>query len=193
MRRRTRPDPRGGGVEPRFDPGAVYAVRRRRPDRAPRPGYGALKLVSDRRRYARWATENDLVAHGRAPEPDPGGKLLSSRRNLRQSGGTLRLAAMSLGRNHALDAFYRRLAARAGGQGDHRDWPQARHSGVSHAPGPYRERMAADYDQQQRFLRGLYGVPHLRQDWSRHVDAAVYGNEESIHPRSGSGPCTGRP
>ena len=113
----------------------------------------------------RWATEKHFTAWlTLAPRNQiSGGKLLSSRTqpSANRAAKTLRLAAMSLGRSdHALGAFYRRLAARAGKA--KAITATARKLAILvyrmlRDRLPYRERTAADYDQQQRsrILRGL--------------------------------------
>ena len=128
--------------------------------------YGALKLVSEiGLDMQRWATEKHFVSWLTvAPRNQiSGGKLLGSRTqpSANRAAKILRMAAMSLGRSdHALGAFYRRLAARAGKA--KAITATARKLAIlvyrmlrDHVP--YHGRSAADYDQQQRarILRGL--------------------------------------
>ena len=128
--------------------------------------YGALKLVSEiGLDMRRWATERHFVAWlTLAPRPEiTGGKVLRSHTqpSANRAAKLLRMAAMSLGRSdHALGAFYRRLAARVGK-------PKAITATARKLAIlvyrmlrdriSYREVSAADYDQQQRarILRGL--------------------------------------
>jgi transposase len=82
--------------------------------------YGALKLISEiGLDMRRWASEKHFVAWlTLAPRNKiSGGKLLSSQTqpSSNRAAKILRMAAMSLGRSdHALAAFYRRMAARVG-------------------------------------------------------------------------------
>src|SRR5271157_3694203 len=82
--------------------------------------YGALKLLSEiGLDMARWPSEKHFAAWLTvAPRNQiSGGKLLSSRTqpSANRAAKILRMAAMSLGRSdHALGAFYRRMAARVG-------------------------------------------------------------------------------
>jgi len=128
--------------------------------------YGALKLVSEiGLDMRRWASEKHFVAWlTLAPRTEiTGGKVLRSRTqpSANRAAKLLRMAAMSLGRSdHALGAFYRRLAARAGKA--KAITATARKLAIlvyrmlrDHSA--YRERSAEDYDRQQRsrILRGL--------------------------------------
>ena len=141
-----RPARRRSANEPRFEIRAPLYTLCAGVDLTAIPGlgpYGALKLVSeigvDMRR---WATEKHFTSWLTvAPRNQiSGGKRLSSRTqpSANRAAKTLRLAAMSLGRNdHALGAFLPAARRpRRQGQGDYCDGPQARHPGVSHAPGP---------------------------------------------------------
>jgi transposase len=128
--------------------------------------YGALKLISEigvdmhrwptEHHFASWLT---LTPHNKIS----GGKLLGSRTqpSANRAAKTLRLAAMALGRSeHALGAFYRRLAART-------DKPTAMTATARKLAllvyrmlkynMPYQHTSAAEYDerQQTRILRGL--------------------------------------
>ena len=164
-----RPARRRSANEPRFEIRVPLYTLCAGVDLTAIPGlgpYGALKLVSeigvDMRR---WATEKHFTSWLTvAPRNQiSGGKLLSSRTqpSANRAAKTLRLAAMSLGRSdHALGAFYRRLAARAGKA--KAITATARKLAILvyrmlRDRLPYRERTAADYDQQQRsrILRGL--------------------------------------
>ena len=164
-----RPARRRSANEPRFEIRAPLYTLCAGVDLTAIPGlgpYGALKLVAeigvDMRR---WATEKHFTSWlTLAPRNQiSGGKLLSSRTqpSANRAAKTLRLAAMSLGRSdHALGAFYRRLAARAGKA--KAITATARKLAILvyrmlRDRLPYRERTAADYDQQQRsrILRGL--------------------------------------
>lgn len=128
--------------------------------------FGALKLVSEiGLDMRRWATENHFAAWlTLAPRTEiTGGKVLRSHTqpSANRAAKLLRMAAMSLGRSdHALGAFYRRLAARVGKA--KAITATARKLAIlvyrmlrDHMP--YLELSAADYDQQQRsrILRGL--------------------------------------
>ena len=128
--------------------------------------YGALKLIAEvGLDMRRWATGQHFVSWLTvAPRPQiSGGKVLGSRTqpSANRAAKILRLAAMSLGRSdHALGAFYRRLAARAGKA--KAITATARKLGLLvyrmlRDRMPYREQTAAAYDQQQRtrILRGL--------------------------------------
>lgn len=128
--------------------------------------YGALKLLSEvGLDMRRWASEKHFVAWlTLAPRNQiSGGKLLSSRTPPSANRATkiLRIAAMSVGRSdHALGAFYRRMAARVGKA--KAITATARKLAILayrmlRDRLPYRELSAADYDQQQRsrILRGL--------------------------------------
>jgi hypothetical protein len=128
--------------------------------------YGALKLISEiGLDMRRWASEKHFVAWLTvAPRNQiSGGKLLSSRTqpSANRAAKIFRMAAMSLGRSdHALGAFYRRLAARIGKA--KAITATARKLALLvyrmlRDRITYREMSAADYDQQQRsrILRGL--------------------------------------
>ena len=99
----------------------------------------ALKLVSEcGTDLAAWPSAQHYTSWlGLAPHNKiSGGKVLSSR--TRRSGSRvaalLRLAAGAVGRTQtALGAFYRRLAARGQGQGDHGDGAHDRGAGLQHA------------------------------------------------------------
>jgi len=113
----------------------------------------------------RWASEKHFAAWlTLSPRNEiSGGKLLRSRTqpSANRAAKILRMAAMSLGRSdHALGAFYRRMAARVGKA--KAITATARKLALlvyrmlrDHIP--YREMSAADYDQQQRsrILKGL--------------------------------------
>ena len=178
-----RPARRRSANEPRFEiRGPLYTLCAG-VDLTAIPGlgpYGALKLVAeigvDMRR---WATEKHFTSWlTLAPRNQiSGGKLLRSRTqpSANRAAKTLRLAAMSLGRSdHALGAFYRRLAARAGKA--KAITATARKLAILvyrmlRDRLPYRERTAADYDQQQRsrILRGLRKRATSSLDISDHV------------------------
>jgi transposase len=128
--------------------------------------YGALKLIAEiGLDMRRWATEQHFTAWlTLAPNRRiTGGRVLSSRTlpSANRAAKVLRMAAMNLGRSdHALGAFYRRLAARIGKA--KAITATARKLAVLvyrmlryHMP--YREMSTADYDEQQRsrILRGL--------------------------------------
>jgi len=128
--------------------------------------YGALKLVSEiGTDMRRWATEQHFTAWlTLSPNRKiTGGKVLSSHTlpSANRAAKILRIAAMALQRSdHALAAFYRRLAARLGKP--KAVTATARKLAVLvyrmlryHMP--YREMSTADYDQLQRsrILRGL--------------------------------------
>jgi len=128
--------------------------------------YGALKLISEiGLDMRRWASEKHFAAWlTLSPRNEiSGGKLLRSRTqpSANRAAKILRMAAMSLGRSdHALGAFYRRMAARVGKA--KAITATARKLALlvyrmlrDHIP--YREMSAADYDQQQRsrILKGL--------------------------------------
>lgn len=128
--------------------------------------YGALKLVSEvGLDMRRWASEKHFVAWlTLAPRTEiTGGKVLRSHTqpSANRAAKLLRMAAMSLGRSdHALAAFYRRLAARVGKA--KAITATARKLAILvyrmlRDRIPYRETSSADYDQQQRsrILRGL--------------------------------------
>lgn len=128
--------------------------------------YGALKLISEiGTDMSRWKTEKHFTSWlTLAPRNRiSGGKLLSSRTppSANRAAKILRIAAMSIGRSdHALGAFYRRLAARVG-----------KPSAITATARKlallvyrmlkdrlnYEEMSSADYDQTQsaRILRGL--------------------------------------
>ena len=128
--------------------------------------YGALKLISEiGLDMRRWPSEKHFVAWlTLAPRTEiTGGKVLRSHTqpSANRAAKLLRMAAMSLGRSdHALAAFYRRLAARIGK-------PKAITATARKLAIlvyrmlrdriSYRELSAAEYDQQQRprILRGL--------------------------------------
>ncbi|MGH2609168.1 MAG: IS110 family transposase [Tepidiformaceae bacterium] len=128
--------------------------------------YGALKLVSEiGLDMSRWASEKHFTAWlTLAPRPEiTGGKVLRSRTqpSANRVAKLLRMAAMSLGRSdHALGAFYRRLAARVGKA--KAITATARKLAILvyrmlRDRMSYREVSGAEYDQQQRprILRGL--------------------------------------
>ena len=128
--------------------------------------YGALKLVAEiGLDMHRWPTAQHFVAWLTvAPRPQiSGGKVLRSHTppSTNRAALILRIAAMSLGRSdHALGAFYRRLAARTGKA--KAITATARKLGLLvyrmlRDGVPYREQTAADYDhlQRARILRGL--------------------------------------
>jgi transposase len=128
--------------------------------------YGALKLVSEiGLDMRRWASEKHFVAWlTLAPRTEiTGGKVLRSHTqpSANRAAKLLRMAAMSLGRSdHALGAFYRRLAARIGKA--KAITATARKLAILayrmlRDRIPYREVSGADYDRQQRsrILRGL--------------------------------------
>jgi transposase len=128
--------------------------------------YGALKLISEiGLDMRRWPSEKHFVSWlTLAPRNQiSGGKLLSSRTlpSANRATKLLRMAAMSIGRSdHALGAFYRRMAARVGK-------PKAITATARKIALlvyrmlrdriPYQELSTADYDklQQSRTLRGL--------------------------------------
>lgn len=128
--------------------------------------YGALKLVSEiGLDMQRWASEKHFVSWlTLAPRPEiTGGKVLRSHTqpSANRAAKLFRMAAMSLGRsNHALGAFYRRLAARVGKA--KAITATARKLAILayrmlHDRIPYREVSSAEYDREQRsrILRGL--------------------------------------
>jgi transposase len=128
--------------------------------------FGALKLIAEiGLDMQRWATENHFAAWlTLAPRNRiTGGKLLSSRTqpSANRAAKMFRMAAMSLSRSdHALGAFYRRLAARIGKAkaitATARKLALLAYRMLRDRM-PYREMSSADYDQQQRsrILRGL--------------------------------------
>jgi transposase len=128
--------------------------------------YGALKLVCEvGLDMRRWASEQHFAAWlTLAPRTEiTGGKVLRSRTqpSANRAAKLLRMAAMSIGRSdHALGAFYRRLAARVGKAkaitATARKLAILVYRMLRHRM-PYRELSSADYDQQQRsrILRGL--------------------------------------
>ena len=133
--------------------------------------YGALKLVSEiGLDMRRWATEKHFVSWlAVAPRNQiSGGKLLGSRTppSANRAAKILRMAAMSLGRSdHALGAFYRRLAARTGKA--KAITATARKLAILvyrmlRDRIPYRESSAADYDQHHRSgsCAASASVPH---------------------------------
>jgi len=164
-RRRTRPRDN----EPAFDLRSPLFTLCGGVDLSQLPGigpYGALKLIAEiGTDMRRWASEKHFTAWlTLAPRPEiTGGKVLRSRTapSANRAAKLLRMAAVSLRRSdHALGAFYRRLAARLGK-------PKAvtatarklavlvyrmLRDGMA-----YQERSASHYDQQQRtrVLRGL--------------------------------------
>jgi transposase len=128
--------------------------------------YGALKLISEiGLDMHRWASEKHFVAWlTLAPRTEiTGGKVLRSHTqpSANRAAKVLRMAAMSLGRSdHALGAFYRRLAARVGKA--KAITATARKLAILvyrmlRDRMPYREISSSDYDRQQRsrILRGL--------------------------------------
>ncbi|HME72159.1 MAG TPA: transposase [Myxococcota bacterium] len=128
--------------------------------------YGALKLLSEiGLDMARWPSEKHFAAWLTvAPRNQiSGGKLLSSRTqpSANRAAKILRMAAMSLGRSdHALGAFYRRMAARVGKAkaitATARKLALLVYRMLRYRT-PYHALSAADYDRQQRsrILRGL--------------------------------------
>ncbi len=155
----------------------------------PRPGavWGAQTRVRDRRRYASLGDGEalHLVAHPRAPEPDLRGQAPQlPHATVGQSGGKDPPPGRHESRAQRSRARRVLPAARRPrrqGQGDHGDGPQARHPGVSHAPGPpplprahgrrLRPTAAIADPARPPEARRLAGVrTHRRQDWSRHVD-----------------------
>jgi transposase len=128
--------------------------------------YGALKLISEiGLDMGRWATEKHFVAWlTLSPRTEiTGGKVLRSHTqpSANRAAKLLRMAAMSLGRSdHALGAFYRRLAARVGKPkaitATARKLAILVYRMLRHRM-TYRELSAAEYDhtQRDRILRGL--------------------------------------
>ncbi len=128
--------------------------------------YGALKLISEiGLDMRRWASEKHFVAWlTLAPRNKiSGGKLLSSQTqpSSNRAAKILRMAAMSLGRSdHALGAFYRRMAARVGKAkaitATARKLALLLYRMLRNGMA-YHEMTSTDYDQQQRsrILRGL--------------------------------------
>ena len=128
--------------------------------------YGALKLISEiGLDMTRWASEKHFVAWlTLSPRNEiSGGKLLRSRTqpSANRAAKVLRMAAMALGRSdHALGAFYRRLAVRVGKPkaitATARKLAILVYRMLRHQL-TYNELSSADYDQQQRsrILRGL--------------------------------------
>lgn len=128
--------------------------------------YGALKLISEvGLDMTRWPTEKHFTSWlTLAPSPKiSGGKLLASgtQPSANRAAGLFRIAAMSLGRtDHALGAFYRRLALRIGKA--KAITATARKLAVLfyrilRDQRPYREQTAAEYEARHRskILRGL--------------------------------------
>ena len=169
--RKTR---RRSAHEPRFDIRSPLFALCGGVDLSQLPGlgpYGALKLISEiGLDMTRWPTENHFTSwltvapHNKIS----GGRLLSSRTqpSANRAAKILRMAAMSLGRSdHALGAFYRRLAARAGKA--KAITATARKLAILvyrmlRDKMTYHESSAAHYDQQQRsrILRGLRKRAH---------------------------------
>ena len=128
--------------------------------------YGALKLISEiGLDMSRWATASHFTAWlTLSPRNEiSGGKLLRSRTqpSANRAAKLLRIAAMALGRSdHALGAFYRRLAFRVGKPkaitATARKLAILVYRMLRHEL-TYSEQSSADYDRQQRsrILRGL--------------------------------------
>ena len=166
---RPRRSPRRRDYEPQFDIRSPLYTLCGGVDLTELPGigsYGALKLISEiGLDMKRWPTEQHFVSWlTLAPRNRiSGGKLLSSRTqpSANRAAQTFRMAALALGRSdHALGAFYRRLAVRIGK-------PKALTATARKLAIlvyrmlrdriRYQEPSAAQYDQQHRarILRGL--------------------------------------
>lgn len=155
--------------EPRFDLHSQLYRLCRGVDLSQLPGlgpYGSLKLLAEiGRDMGPWPSEKHFTAWlTLAPRNKiTGGKTISSRTmpSANRAAKVLRLAAMSLMRSdHALGAFYRRMAARLGKPkavtATARKLAILVYHMLRHQT-PYRHLTAADYDQTQRsrILRGL--------------------------------------
>lgn len=156
------PSPRRTSKEPPFEIRSPLFVLCGGVDPTELPGigpYGALKLVSEvGLDLTRWPSEKHFAAWlTLSPNAKiSGGKLLSSKTqpSANRAARIFRMAAMSLGRSdHALGAFYRRLAIRIGKA--KAITATARKLAVLfyrtlREKRPYREQTAADYDLRQR-------------------------------------------